>query len=435
MENNYFIVQGGTPLFGEVSVSGAKNAALGIVAAAVMSDEDVIVRNIPAVSDLKKMLELLKGIGAKVKQLDEHDYVINGASIRDCVVKDKKITKMRAGYYLLGALLGKYHHAEVALPGGCAIGKRPIDLHLKGFETLGATTQELETSVIVEAEELQGGHIFFDTVSVGATINVMMAAVLAKGRTVLENAAKEPHVVDVANFLNSMGARIKGAGTDTIRIDGVTRLYKTDYTVIPDQIEAGTYMVMAAATGGNVLVTNVIPKHLECITSKLREIGCTVNEYDDSVRISVSKKLRGVRIKTLPYPGFPTDMQSQFLALLVKANGQSTITETIFENRFTYAKQLNKMGAVVKSVTDSQVITEGVEELHGAELCITDLRAGAALVIAALSAEGTSILSETCYIDRGYEKMDEKIRNLGGKILSSATGEIGPKELKKLSEM
>lgn len=432
MDKKYFIVQGGTPLSGEVSISGAKNAALAILAAATMANEDVIVRNIPMVSDVTKMLDAIKGIGAKVEQLNDHDFVINGATISECIVDDKNVGKMRAGYYLLGAFLGKYHQAEVALPGGCAIGSRPIDLHLQGFEALGAETKVHKGMVRVNAEKLTGARIFFDTVSVGATINIMMAAVFAKGRTVLENVAKEPHVVDVANFLNSMGARIKGAGTDMIRIDGVTSLYKTDYTVIPDQIEAGTFMAMAAATGGNVLITNVIPKHLECISSKLREIGCTVNEYDDAVRVSTTKKLRGVRIKTLPYPGFPTDMQSQFLALLTKANGHSVINETIFENRFNYVDELVKMGANVKTEGANLAIVDGVEKLQGARMTVTDLRAGAALVIAALSADGISVLDEIHYILRGYEKFDEKIQALGGKILLSSSDKVEQLNIRQL---
>ena len=344
-----FVVKGGTPLHGETAIAGAKNAALGLLAASIMADEDVFVRNIPDVSDVNTLLEAIADTGAKVKRLSRHEVLMNGRSIRSYVVNNRYIRRMRAGYYMLGALLGKYHYAEVALPGGCTIGSRPIDQHLKGFEALGAKTSIRNSMVLVEASELQGANIYFDTVTVGATINVMMAAVYAKGRTVLENAAREPHVVDVANFLNSMGARIKGAGTDVIRIDGVEKLHGTDYSVIPDQIEAGTFMAAAAATRGNVLVKNVIPKHLECISQKLREIGCEVQEYDDSVRvIAENRPLRSAKIKTLPYPGFPTDMQPQIAVVLATANGTSTVNETIFENRFKYVDELNRMGTHIR---------------------------------------------------------------------------------------
>ncbi len=411
-----FVVKGGTPLHGETAIAGAKNAALGLLAASIMADEDVFVRNIPDVSDVNTLLEAIADTGAKVKRLSRHEVLMNGRSIRSYVVNNRYIRRMRAGYYMLGALLGKYHYAEVALPGGCTIGSRPIDQHLKGFEALGAKTSIRNSMVLVEASELQGANIYFDTVTVGATINVMMAAVYAKGRTVLENAAREPHVVDVANFLNSMGARIKGAGTDVIRIDGVERLHGTDYSVIPDQIEAGTFMAAAAATRGNVLVKNVIPKHLECISQKLREIGCEVQEYDDSVRvIAENRPLRSAKIKTLPYPGFPTDMQPQIAVVLATANGTSTVNETIFENRFKYVDELNRMGTHI-SVEGNIAIITGVHELRGAQLVAPDLRAGAALVIAALAADGESVVEEINYILRGYEDFVEKLQLLGGTI-------------------
>ena len=410
-----FVVKGGTPLHGETAIAGAKNAALGLLAASIMADEEVTVRNIPDVSDVNTLLEAIQDTGAIVRRLDRHDVVLNGATIRSYVVNNRYIRKMRAGYYMLGALLGKYHYAEVALPGGCTIGSRPIDQHLKGFEALGAKTSIRNSMVLVEAQDLHGANIYFDTVTVGATINVMMAAVFAKGRTVLENAAKEPHVVDVANFLNSMGARIKGAGTDVIRIDGVMKLHGTDYSVIPDQIEAGTFMAAAAATRGNILVKNVIPKHLECISQKLREIGCEVQEYDDAVRVIADKPLRSAKIKTLPYPGFPTDMQPQIAVVLATANGTSTVNETIFENRFKYVDELNRMGTSI-SVEGNIAIITGVKELRGAQLVAPDLRAGAALVIAALAADGESVVEDINYILRGYEDFVEKLQNLGGKI-------------------
>ena len=410
-----FAVRGGNPLRGEVSIAGAKNAALGILAASIMADDDVVIRNLPDVSDVNILMEAISDTGAVVRRLNRHEVQMNGASIRSYVVDNSYIRKMRAGYYMLGALLGKYHYAEVALPGGCTIGSRPIDQHLKGFEALGARTSIRNSMVLVEADELHGANIYFDGVTVGATINVMMAAVFAEGKTVLENVAKEPHVVDVANFLNSMGPRIRGAGTDVIRIYGVKALHGTDYTVIPDQIEAGTFMAAAAATRGDILVRNVIPKHLECISSKLREIGCTVTEYDDSVRVTASGALKHTRIKTLPYPGFPTDMQPQMAVVLSTAEGGSTVTETIFENRFKYVDELNRMGTNI-SVEGNVAIVNGVHELHGAQLMAPDLRAGAALSIAALAADGDSVIEDVQYILRGYEDFVEKLQGLGGRI-------------------
>ena len=410
-----FAVRGGNPLRGEVSIAGAKNAALGILAASIMSDDDVVIRNLPDVSDVNTLLEAISDTGASVRRLGRHEVQMNGSSIQSYVVDNSYIRKMRAGYYMLGALLGKYHYAEVALPGGCTIGSRPIDQHLKGFEALGAKTSIRNSMVMVEAKELHGANIYFDGVTVGATINVMMAAVFAEGKTVLENVAKEPHVVDVANFLNSMGARIRGAGTDVIRIYGVKSLHGTDYTVIPDQIEAGTFMAAAAATRGDILIRNVIPKHLECITSKLREIGCTVTEYDDSVRVTANGELHRTRLKTLPYPGFPTDMQPQMVVVLSTATGSSTVTETIFENRYKYVDELNRMGTSI-TVEGNVAVVNGVKELHGAQLVAPDLRAGAALTIAALASEGDSVIEEVQYILRGYEDFVEKLQGLGGRI-------------------
>ena len=414
MDQDQFTIKGGRPLIGEVEISGAKNAALGILAASIMADEDVFIRNLPDVSDVRMLLSAIKGTGATAEQLNEHEVRMNGSSIRNYVVDDYYIRKMRAGYYMLGALLGKYHYAEVAMPGGCTIGSRPIDQHLKGFEALGARTKIENSMVFVEAKELNGAHVFFDSVSVGATINVMMAATFANGRTVLENVAKEPHVVDVANFLNSMGARIKGAGTDKIRIEGVTSLHGSDYTVIPDQIEAGTFMALAAATKGDILVRNVIPKHLECISSKLEEIGCRIREYDDAVRVTAGESLHPTRIKTLPYPGFPTDMQPQISVVLSLANGTSVVTETIFENRFKYVDELKRMGAAITVEGNVAIIKGG--SLKGAKTLAPDLRAGAALVIAALAADGESVVGDVHYILRGYEKFKEKLQKLGAKI-------------------
>lgn len=413
-----YVIKGGQPLEGEVTIAGAKNAALGILAAAVMTDQEVIIENVPNVRDTRVLLQAIEGIGAKVRYIDEHTVSICGASINpnsDLCVDDEFIRKIRASYYLLGALLGKYKRSQVALPGGCDIGARPINLHIKGFEALGAQVNITNGTISTYAEELIGSHIYMDVASVGATINIMMAAVLAEGKTTIENAAKEPHIVDVANFLNSMGANIKGAGTDVIRIRGVKELHGTTYSIIPDQIEAGTFMVAAAATKGNVLIKNVIPKHLEAITSKLNEIGAHVIEYDDSVRVMSDKRLKSTNIKTLPYPGFPTDMQPQMAVTLALSNGTSIVTESIFENRFKYVAELTRMGAHIR-VEGNTAIIDGVESFTGANVAAPDLRAGAALVIAALVADDFSVVSDIKYIQRGYEKFDEKLQCLGAKI-------------------
>ena len=413
-----YVIKGGQPLEGEVTIAGAKNAALGILAAAVMTDQEVIIENVPNVRDTRVLLQAIEGIGAKVRYIDEHTVSICGASINpnsNLCVDDEFIRKIRASYYLLGALLGKYKRSQVALPGGCDIGARPINLHIKGFEALGAQVDITNGTISTYAEELIGSHIYMDVASVGATINIMMAAVLAEGKTTIENAAKEPHIVDVANFLNSMGANIKGAGTDVIRIRGVKELHGTTYSIIPDQIEAGTFMVAAAATKGNVLIKNVIPKHLEAITSKLNEIGAHVIEYDDSVRVMSDKRLKSTNIKTLPYPGFPTDMQPQMAVTLALSNGTSIVTESIFENRFKYVAELTRMGAHIR-VEGNTAIIDGVESFTGANVAAPDLRAGAALVIAALVADDFSVVSDIKYIQRGYEKFDEKLQCLGAKI-------------------
>ena len=394
-----YVIKGGNPLVGEVEIGGAKNAALGILAAAIMTDETVIIDNLPNVRDINVLLSAMEGIGAKIERLGEHRVKINGSLIHDLSVDYEYINKIRASYYLLGALLGKYKKAEVAFPGGCAIGTRPIDLHLKGFRALGADVDIQHGLISATAEHLVGNHIYLDKVSVGATINIMMAASMAEGKTIIENAAKEPHVVDVANFLNSMGANIRGAGTDVIRIVGVEKLHKTEYSIIPDQIEAGTFMFAAAATKGDVTVKNVIPKHLEATTAKLIEIGCEVEEFDDAVRVVSSKPLHHTQVTTLPYPGFPTDMQPQMSVLLALAEGTSTVTESIFENRFKYVDELTRMGAQVKVESNIAIIT-GVEKFTGARVSAPDLRAGAALVIAGLAAEGITIVDDIYYIEK-----------------------------------
>lgn len=410
-----YVIKGGNPLVGEVEIGGAKNAALGILAAAIMTDETVIIDNLPNVRDINVLLSAMEGIGAKIERLGEHRVKINGSLIHDLSVDYEYINKIRASYYLLGALLGKYKKAEVAFPGGCAIGTRPIDLHLKGFRALGADVDIQHGLISATAEHLVGNHIYLDKVSVGATINIMMAASMAEGKTIIENAAKEPHVVDVANFLNSMGANIRGAGTDVIRIVGVEKLHKTEYSIISDQIEAGTFMFAAAATKGDVTVKNVIPKHLEATTAKLIEIGCEVEEFDDAVRVVSSKPLHHTQVTTLPYPGFPTDMQPQMSVLLALAEGTSTVTESIFENRFKYVDELTRMGAQVKVESNIAIIT-GVEKFTGARVSAPDLRAGAALVIAGLAAEGITIVDDIYYIERGYEHFEEKLASLGAMI-------------------
>lgn len=410
-----YVIKGGNPLYGEVEIGGAKNAALAILAAAIMTDETVTIDNLPNVRDINVLLQAIEEIGAHVERVDIHKVKINGSFIRGVNVDNEFIRRIRASYYLIGALLGKYKHAEVALPGGCDIGSRPIDLHMKGFRSMGADIDIAHGLVIARAKELKGTHIYMDKVSVGATINIMMAAAMADGKTVIENAAKEPHVVDVANFLNSMGANIRGAGTDVIRIVGVEKLHATQYSVIPDQIEAGTFMFAVAAAGGNVLVKNVIPKHLEATTAKLLEVGCQVEEFDDSVRVISDGHLKHTQVTTLPYPGFPTDMQPQMAVLLGIAEGTSTVTESIFENRFKYVDELTRMGADIK-VESNIAIISGVKRYTGARVNAPDLRAGAALVIAGLAAEGITVVDDIYYIQRGYEALEEKLTKIGAKI-------------------
>ena len=410
-----YVIKGGNPLVGEVEIGGAKNAALAILAAAVMTDDAVVIENMPDVRDTNVMLQAMESIGVKVERVDRHTVRINAKNVKGHIIEDDYIKKIRASYYLIGALLGKYKEAEVSLPGGCNIGSRPIDQHLKGFRALGAKVDIAHGMIIAKADALKGNHIYLDVVSVGATINVMLASVMAEGVTIIENSAKEPHVVDVANFLNSMGANIKGAGTDVIRVRGVDKLHGTEYAIIPDQIEAGTFMFAAAVTKGDVTVKNVIPKHLESISAKLLEIGCEVEESDDAVRVVAAKPLTHTHVKTLPYPGFPTDMQPQITVALALSSGTSIVTESIFENRFKYVDELTRMGANIK-VEGNTAIIDGVSRYTGASITAPDLRAGAALVLAGLVAEGYTTVDDIRYIERGYEDFEIKLRSLGAQI-------------------
>ena len=410
-----YAIKGGNPLVGEVEIGGAKNAALPIIAAALMSEETVHIDNLPDVRDTNVLLEAMQSIGVMIKREDRHRVTIYPSRINNLVVDGEGVRRIRASYYFIGALLARYKKAEVALPGGCDIGCRAIDQHIKGFRALGADVNIEYGLIKAEAEHLKGSHIYMDVVSVGATINIMMVAALAEGQTIIENAAKEPHVVDLANFLNSMGANIKGAGTDVIRIKGVSHLHGTDYAIIPDQIEAGTFMFAAAVTKGDVTVKNVIPKHLESITAKLLEIGCEIEESDDAVRVVAAKPLRHTQVKTLPYPGFPTDMQPQITVALALSQGTSIVTESIFENRFKYVDELTRMGANIK-VEGNTAIVDGISKYTGAKISAPDLRAGAALVLAALAADGYSVVEDIHYIQRGYEDFHLKLQSLGAQI-------------------
>lgn len=415
----YYRINGGKRLEGAVTISGAKNAALAIIPAVILSGESCLLENLPEIEDVRIVEEILTSMGADISRTPDGSMRINPSGISTFSVTGEMVSSMRASYYLLGALLGRYKKAEIALPGGCAIGQRPIDQHIKGMRALGADIVIQGGSVKARADRLRGAEIYLDVVSVGATINIMLAAVAAEGQTIIANAAKEPHVVDVANFLNMMGANVKGAGTDVIRIQGGRRLHGCTYAVIPDQIEAGTFMIAAAATRGDVIINNVIPTHLEAISAKLMECGVTVTEGDDGrdffIRVSADKRPRAVNIKTLPYPGFPTDLQQPMMALLATAEGNSFIMENIFENRFNHVPELAKMGASI-SISSRTATVEGVEKLYGAPLCASDLRAGAALVIAALAAEGESTISQIHFIDRGYEFLEQKLRALGADI-------------------
>lgn len=410
-----FVINGGKPLVGEVNISGAKNAAVALLPATILAADLCIIENLPDISDVAACVQILSAMGAQVRTINRHTLEIDTRHITVTSVPDEMSRKMRASYYFLGALLGRFHTATVAMPGGCDLGLRPIDQHLKAFTALGAHDSVDYGMVNVSAEVLTGTHVFFDTVSVGATINAMLSACLAEGMTVLENVAKEPHIVDVANFLNTMGADVRGAGTDVIKIRGVAKMHGCTYSVIPDQIEAGSYMVAAALTGGNVLIKNVIPKHLEPISAKLEVAGATVEELDDAVRVYRTGDLAPLNIKTMPHPGFPTDMQPLMTVLLTLAKGTSIVTEGIWENRFRYVEELQRMGANVQ-VDGRIAVIEGVEELQAAPVHASDLRAGAALVVAALMASGTSEVYEIKYIERGYENIVGKLQALGADI-------------------
>ncbi len=410
-----FFINGQVPLNGEVKISGAKNAAVAIIPAVILSDGICRIENVPNINDVTLMAHILEQMGASVKMINKSTFEIDARNVHSHVASFNFVRNMRASCYLLGALLGRFHKASVALPGGCDFGVRPIDQHLKGFSALGAVNSVESGLVNVTAERLVGDTVYMDVVSVGATINIILAAVKAEGTTIIENAAKEPHIVDLANFLNSMGAEISGTGTDSIKIKGVNHLNGTTYSIIPDQIEAGTYMVAAAATGGNVIVKNVIPKHLEAITAKLQEIGVDVQEFDDSVRVCSCGSFNKCNVKTMPHPGFPTDMQPQITALLSMANGTSIVNENVWDNRFRYTDELNRFGSKI-SVDGKIAVIEGVSELVGTSVRAMDLRAGAAMIIAGLAACGTTIIEDINHIERGYENIVEKLTGLGADI-------------------
>lgn len=409
------VITGGRRLNGEVFISGAKNAAVAIIPAAIMADGVCVIDNLPGIEDVASLRSTLNKMGAVCEYIDKHTLKVDSTGdITNCAAFEE-VKKIRASYYLLGALLGRYKKAEVALPGGCNFGTRPIDLHLKGFRLLGADVEVTNGIVKVKAERLHGAQIYMDQVSVGATINIMLAASMAEGTTIIENCAKEPHVVDTANFLNMMGANIKGAGTDIIRIKGVEKLHGAEYTIIPDQIEAGTYMIAAAIAGGDVTVRNIIPKHMDSLTAKLAEMGAAIEKQDDSIRVMASGRLHCANIKTMSYPGFPTDLQPQMTALLSVCDGISVVTENVWDNRYQYVAELKQLGAKI-TVESRVAMIEGVQKLTGARVAATDLRAGAAMVIAGLSAEGTTEIDNIRYIDRGYEDIENKLSALGADI-------------------
>lgn len=415
-----YVVEGGHALSGAVSISGAKNAVVAILTATVLAEDVCIIDNVPNISDVKYMIMILEGIGATVERLDEQTLRIDTTNLYTHEISEELASKMRASYYFLGAFLARFNQAKVPLPGGCDFGVRPIDLHLRGFESLGASYTVSNGNVVLQAEKLHGDRIYFDKVTVGATINVMLAAVKAKGQTVIENAAKEPHIVDLANFLNSMGANIMGAGTDSIRIRGVEKLHGSEYSIIPDQIETGTYMAMVAAAGGDVLIENVIPKHMESITSKFRAMGCSITEYDDAIRIGRDGALNATNVTTRPHPGFPTDMQPQITAVLCLAKGTSVVKESVWDNRFKYLDELRRMGAQV-SVSDRIAIVQGIDCYQPALVQAVDLRAGASMIIAALAADGVSEINNIRFVERGYESIVAKLQSLGAKIVKVPT--------------
>ncbi len=409
------VIKGGNLLNGNVTISGAKNAAVAIIPAAILANGVCVIDNLPEISDVENFMEALTNLGAVCELVNETTLKVDSTNINSYNATFGAVAKMRASYYLMGALLARFKRAEVALPGGCNFGSRPINLHLAGFRALGAEVVETETRVSIKADRLVGAKIYLDTASVGATINIMLAATRAEGTTIIENAAREPHIVDTANFLNMLGAKIKGAGTDTIRITGVEEIHGGEYTIIPDQIEAGTYMLAVAATGGDVTVNNIIPKHMESLSAKLREMGCIVFDGDDNIRVISNGKLMATNVKTMAYPGFPTDLQPQMAAALCKARGTSILTENVWDNRFQYIKELVKFGCDIYVEGRSAKIV-GRDVLHGADVLATDLRAGAAMVIAALASEGETQIGNTQFIDRGYEKIEDKLRALGAQV-------------------
>jgi len=419
-----FIVNGGNRLVGRICVSGAKNAAVAILPAVLLADSPCVIENVPDISDVHGILRALSGLGCTVTPLSRTSFEIDPTGANSYIVNKEMAQGMRASSYFLGALLGRSLRAKVAPPGGCAIGLRPIDQHIKGFEALGAKVTIESGMVVARAEKLMGGSVYLDMVSVGATVNIMIAAAKAKGMTVIENAAREPHIVDLANFLNSMGADIMGAGTSVIKIRGVEHLRGTSYSIIPDQIEAGTYMVAAAATKGDVVISNVIPKHLESIIAKLKEAGVTVEEGDEFVRVTMDKRPGRCNVKTMPHPGFPTDMQPQFATLLAIADGTSIVTESVWESRFRYVEQLTFMGANIQ-VDGKSAIISGTERLKAAPVKADDLRAGAAMIIAGLVAEGQTEITDIEYIDRGYEQVVEKLTAVGADIKRVSDENIG----------
>ncbi len=412
-----YIIEGGQPLHGDVYISGAKNAAVAILPATLLVNGKCHIENVPDISDVRLLLEILNDMGAQIRRLSPNTIEVDCTRARNTTAPIDMVRRIRASYYLLGAQLGRFGHARNAMPGGCNFGVRPIDQHVKGFEAMGAVVEQSGGYVTCDAPEggLKGGHVYLDIVSVGATMNILLAATLANGMTIIENCAKEPHIVDLANFLNAMGARISGAGTDVIKVRGVKELRGGSYSIIPDQIEAGTYMAAVSAAGGDITIHNVIPKHLDCITAKLREMGMVIQELDDSIRLEKTRRLKRANVKTMPYPGFPTDMQPQIAVCMALSNGTSIVTEGIYDNRFRYTAELNRMGARVQ-VEGKAAVIDGVKELHGCEVRACDLRAGAAMIIAALAAEGTTVIEDAQYVERGYEDIIGKLSALGAKV-------------------
>lgn len=409
------IIAGQNRLKGDVYISGAKNAVVAIIPASIIAEGVSIIENLPYIEDVSSFIKSLQNLGIKCEKIDKNTLKIDSTNIASSMAIDDDVKKIRASYYLMGALISRFKKVQVALPGGCNFGGRPIDQHIRGFKALGVKVDIKDGIVYLDGTNLKGANIYLDMVSVGATINIMLASVLAKGTTVIENAAKEPHVVDTANFLNMLGAKVKGAGTDVIRIEGVEKLHGAEYTIIPDQIEAGTYMIASAITGGDICVKNIIPKHMDSLSAKLLELGCDVEEGDDFIRVKSNKKLNAINVKTMVYPGFPTDLQPQMVALLSIAKGESTLTESVWENRFQYVEELKKIGA--KIVVDGSIAKiDGIECFEGAEVNATDLRAGAAMVLAGLNCKGETIINNTKHIYRGYEDIEYKLKSLGANI-------------------